>query len=325
VLTQYASWRWCLLVNVPIATLASVGAVVGVHESRAQGSTRYDVPGAVLSTLGLVSLVYGFTKASADGWGSATTLVFLSLGVLLLASFVVVEARSSHPLLPLRVVGERNRGGAFLASFLVGAGLFAMFVFLSYYMQGVLHYSALKAGVAFLPFAAGIIVAAAASSSLVPRIGPRIPMTVGLLAAAAGLAWLTQIGVHTSFWAYVFGPQILMSMGLGLAFPALSSTALINVRDRDSGVASAMVNTTQQIGGSLGTALLNTVAATATAGYIAAHGREFVPAGLVHGYSIAFALGAGMLLLAALASAVFVEGRPSDTPAAAEEPALAVT
>ncbi len=325
VLTQYASWRWCLLVNVPIALLAAFAASRVVHESRAEGTTRYDLPGAFLSTVGLVSLVYGFTKASSDGWGSAPTLTFLSLAVVLLVAFVAVEARSSHPLLPLRVVAERNRGGSFLASFLIGAGLFAMFVFLSYYMQGVLHYSALKAGIAFLPFAGGIVVAAAGSSTLVPRIGPRIPMTAGLLLGAIGLAWLTQIGVHTSFWVYVFGPQVLMSVGLGLAFPALSSTALINVGDRDSGVASALVNTTQQIGGSLGTALLNTVAATATANYIAVHGRAFLPAGLVHGYSVAFAIGAGMLALAALASAVLVTGRPREDTVRVEEPALAVT
>ena len=208
-----------------------------MHESRATGSTRYDVPGALLSTLGLVSLVYGFTKASSDGWAAAQTLTFLGIAVVLLVAFVVVETRASHPLLPLRVVAERNRGGSFLASFLLGAGLFAMFVFLSYYMQTVLDYSALKAGVAFLPFAVGLILAATASSTVVPRIGPRIPMAGGLLVGAIGLGWLTQIGVDTSFWAYVFGPQILMSVGLGFAFPAISNTALTNVGPADSGVA----------------------------------------------------------------------------------------
>jgi EmrB/QacA subfamily drug resistance transporter len=325
VLTQYASWRWCLLVNVPIALLAAFAAGRVVHESRAEGTTRYDLPGALLSTSGLVSLVYGFTKASSDGWGSPVTLTLLSVAVVLLVAFIVVETRSSHPLLPLRVVAERNRGGSYLASFLLGAGLFAMFVFLSYYMQGVLHYSALKAGIAFLPFAVGIVVAAAASSSLVPRIGPRIPMTAGMLVGAIGLAWLTQIGVHTSYWAYVFGPELLMSLGLGFAFPALSSTALTNVDDKDSGVASALVNTTQQIGGSLGTALLNTVAATATANYLAVHGRLLLPEGLVHGYSVAFAIGAGFLVLAALVSAVLVNGRPRMAESPVEGPALAVT
>ena len=323
ILTQYASWRWCLLVNVPLALLATVAASRVMHESRATGSTRYDVPGALLSTLGLVSLVYGFTKASSDGWAAAQTLTFLSIAVVLLVAFVVVETRASHPLLPLRVVAERNRGGSFLASFLLGAGLFAMFVFLSYYMQTVLQYSALKAGVAFLPFAVGLILAATASSTVVPRIGPRIPMAGGLLIGAVGLGWLTQIGVDTSFWAYVFGPQILMSVGLGFAFPAISNTALTNVGPADSGVASALVNTTQQIGGSLGTALLNTVAATATVGYIAAHGARSVPAGLVHGYAIAFAAGAVFLVVAALAAAVFVQDRSVNQPAPAVNPALA--
>jgi predicted MFS family arabinose efflux permease len=206
---------------------------------------------------------------------------------------------------------------------LTGAGLFAMFVFLSYYLQQVLHYSALKAGVAFLPFAAGIIVAAGVSTALVPRLGPRLPMTVGLLAGALGLLWLTQIGVHTSYWTHVFPQQILMSAGLGLAFPALSSTALTRVKEQDSGVASALVNTTQQVGGSLGTALLNTIAASATATYIASHGRAFAPAGVVHGFSVAFAVGACLLGLAALVSAVLVTVRASELRNVAASPAMA--
>jgi EmrB/QacA subfamily drug resistance transporter len=312
VLTQYVSWRWCLLVNVPIAILASIAAILVVHESRAEGSTRYDVPGAVLSTLGLVSLVYGFTKAESDGWGATITIILLVVAVVLLAAFVLVETKTSHPLLPLRVVRERNRGGAFLASLLTGAGLFAMFVFLSYYLQSVLHYSALKAGLAFLPFAFGIILAAGGSTGLVPRLGPRLPMTVGLLIAAGGLAWLTQIGVHSDFWVHVAPQEILMSVGLGLAFPAFSSTALTRVADRDAGVASALVNTTQQIGGSLGTALLNTLAATATASYILVHGVGATQAGVVHGFAVAFAVGAGFLLLGAIVSAVFISAGPSE-------------
>jgi EmrB/QacA subfamily drug resistance transporter len=313
-LTQYASWRWCLLVNVPVAILAALAATRQIRESRAEGTTRYDIPGALLSTLGLVSLVYGFTKASSDGWTSGPTLTLLCVAVLLLGAFVLVETRTTYPLLPLRVVAERNRGGSFLASFLLGAGLFAMFVFLSYYMQTVLHYSALGAGIAFLPFAVGIIVAAGASSAIVPKVGPRIPMAVGLLIGAAGLWWLTYIGVGSSFWVAVFGPQVLMSVGLGLAFPALSSTALTNVQQTDAGVASAMVNTTQQIGGSLGTALLNTVAATATATFLVTHPRA-LSAGLVHGYTVAFSVGAAFLLVAAIVVAVFVNGKPAQEPA----------
>jgi EmrB/QacA subfamily drug resistance transporter len=324
-LTQYASWRWCLLVNVPLALLAAVAAGRVVRESKATGTTRYDLPGALLSTAGLVCLVYGFTKAATDGWTSGPTLTLLSVAVVLLATFVVVEARSPHPLLPLRVVLERNRGGSFLSTFLLGAGLFAMFVFLSYYMQTVLHYSALKAGVAFLPFAVGIIVGAAASSSIVPRIGARIPMVAGMLVGAVGLGWLTQIGVHSSFWLYIFGPQVLMSLGLGFAFPALSSTALTNVASSDSGVASAMVNTTQQVGGSLGTALLNTVAATATASFIRANGPASTAAGLVHGYAVAFGVGAGLLAAAAVVSAILVTDKAGQVAADQVEPALATT
>jgi predicted MFS family arabinose efflux permease len=163
--------------------------------------------------------VYGFTKAATDGWTSDPTLVLISVATVLLVAFAAVEYRTRKPLLPLRVVAERNRGGAYLATLLTGAGLFAMFVFLSYYFQQVLHYSAAKAGVAFLPFGVGIIVGAGASSALVPRVGPRLPMTVGLLVGALGLAWLTQIGVHTSYWTHVLPPQIVTSLGLGLASP----------------------------------------------------------------------------------------------------------
>ena len=171
------------------------------------------------------------------------------------------------------------------------------------------------------PSRIGIIVAAGASSALVPRVGPRLPMAVGLLVGALGLAWLTQIGVHTSYWTHVLPPEIVTSLGLGLAFPTFSSTALTRVRERDSGVASALVGTTQQVGGSLGTALLNTIAATATANYIAAHGLPFAAAGVVHGFSVALAVGAGFLALAAIVSAVFVKARTSNLPDVAPSPA----
>ena len=237
VLTQFASWRWCLYINVPIALFAAVAASRIIGESRASGTTNYDIPGALLSTAGLVSLVYGFTKAVTDGWSSTPTLALISVGVVLLAAFVVVEARSTNPLLPLRIVLERNRGGSYLAATLLVVGIFAMFIFISYYFQTILGYSAAKAGVAFLPFALGVIVAAGAATNLLPKLGPRITMTFGLLLAAAGLLWLTKIGVHTSYWTHVCPQLIVMSLGMGLAFTALSSTALTNVRDRDSGVA----------------------------------------------------------------------------------------
>ena len=311
-LTQYASWRWCLLINVPIALLAAAAALRIIGDSRESGRTRYDIPGAVLSTAGLVSLVYGFTKAVTDGWSSPTTLTLLAVGLFLLAAFVVVEARSNAPLLPLRVVWERNRGGSYLAGLLNVVGLFGMFIFVSYYMQQILHYSAAKAGVAFLPFALGVIVAAAAGTSLMPKIGPRIAMSAGLLMSALGLLWLTQIGVRTSYWTHLFPQEIVMSLGLGLAFPALSSTALTKVREQDAGVASAMVNTTQQVGASLGAALLNTIAATATVNYLVSHGPRFAPNAVVHGFSVAFALGAIIVAVGAIASFLLVNATAQD-------------
>ena len=194
-LTQYASWRWCLLVNVPIAVLASIGAFLVAREPRL-GSTEYDVPGAVLSTLGLVSLVYGFTKAESDGWCHGHDRPARRRRGPPCGIRVPGDGRPVIRCSRFGWSGDRNRAVRSSPRCSPGAGLFAMFVFLSYYLQSVLHYSALKAGLAFLPFAFGIILAAGASTSLVPRIGPRIPMTVGLLVAAGGLAWLTQIGVQ---------------------------------------------------------------------------------------------------------------------------------
>jgi EmrB/QacA subfamily drug resistance transporter len=322
VLTQYASWRWCLFINVPIALLAAVAALRVIGESRASGTTHYDIPGALLSTAGLVSLVYGFTKAVTDGWSSTPTLTLIAVGVVLLAAFVVVEARSTNPLLPLRVVLERNRGGSYLAATLLVVGIFAMFIFISYYFQTILGYSAAKAGVAFLPFALGVIVAAGAATNLLPKLGPRITMTFGLLLAAVGLGWLTKIGVHTSYWTHVCPQLIIMSLGMGLAFTALSSTALTNVQERDSGVASAVLNSTQQVGASLGAALLNTIAATATATYLASHGPLLAKQGLVHGFTRALAVGAIIVAAGAVVSAVLVNAKATDLSNPAAEPAF---
>ena len=172
ILTEYASWHWTLLVNVPIAIIAVLLAIPYVRESRATGNTKYDVPGAITATLGLVSLVYGITQATTAGWNGTTTLAFMGIGIALLAVFMLIESKSSHPLLPIRILANRNRGGAYLASFFVGVGLFAMFLFLTFFFQGVLGYSPLKSGLLFLPFSAGVIVSAGIASQLLPRFGP---------------------------------------------------------------------------------------------------------------------------------------------------------
>ena len=244
VLTQYASWRWTLLINTPIALVAAVFALREVRESRASGPRHYDIPGALMVTTGLLALVYGFTKAETDGWGSAITVSLLVAGAVLVGAFVAWERSTTTPLLPLRVVLDRSRGGAFLASFLVGIALMGTFLFLTFYLQGTLHYSALRSGFSFLPFSAGIIVSAALASQLLPRVGPRVLPSAGLVMAALGLAWFTRIGVHTSFVAHVLPAEIITSVGLGFAFVSFSSTALVGVDDHDAGVASALVNAT---------------------------------------------------------------------------------
>jgi EmrB/QacA subfamily drug resistance transporter len=314
VLTEFASWRWCLLVNVPVALLAAAAALYLVQESRAEGDAHYDIPGTVTVTVGLVALVYGFTKAETDGWASSTTITFLVLAAVLLVAFILVEHRSAHPLLPLRVMLERNRGGSFLASLLIGSALFGMFLFLTYYLQGTLHYSALKTGFAFLPFSVGIVVSATAASQLLPRVGPRNLMGAGMALATIGMIWFTQIGVSTGYATHVLPAEVVMSLGMGLVFVVLSSTALVGVDDDDAGVASALVNTTQQVGGSLGTALLNTVAASATAGYLTSH-HQAGAAALVHGYSVAFVLASVLLGVGLVSSVLLIRAGRDDVPA----------
>jgi MFS family permease len=313
-LTQYGSWRWTLLINVPIALVVAAAAWREVRESRAEGEARYDLRGTVTVTAGLLLLVYGFTKAQSDGWGSVVTLSLLGAAVVVLALFVQIQRRSPHPLLPLRVVLDRNRGGAFLASLLVGIAMFGTFLLLTYYLQATLHYSALKSGFAFLPFSGGIVLGATLASQLLPRVGPRVLIAGGLALGVLGLAWFTQLAVGSAYAGHVLPAEILVSVGLGVAFVPMSSTALVGVAAHDAGVASALVNTMQQVGGSLGLALLNTVAASATASYVDTHAQtaDSVAVGLVHGYTTAFSLSTGLLVLAVLMTVGIVRASRHD-------------
>ena len=245
-----------LVVNTPIAIFAAILAIKFVKESKAQGDNTYDIPGVVTATAGLFSLTYGFNEAATKGWSSSTTISFLVAAVVLLVIFVMIEMRVKNPLMPLRVVTERNRGGSYLGSLVVGAGLFSMFLFLGLYLQVILGYSPLKSGFAFLPFTAGIIVFAGIASTLLPKVGPKPLMVPGLLAASLGLLMMTRITPETSYTTHVLPSLLIMSSGMALVFIPLTSTSLHAVSNHDTGVASAMVNTSQQIGGSLGTALL---------------------------------------------------------------------
>jgi len=323
VLTEYANWRWCLLVNIPIAIAVLVLAVPLVPESKAQGNTKYDIPGAVVVTLGLVALVYGFNEAAKpdEGWGSPLTLSCIIGGLLLLAIFVLIEKRVSNPLLPLRIVQDRNRAGAYITSLLVGAGLFGAFLFLILYLQNVLGYTPLKAGFASLPVTVGVLISATLASNLLPRIGPKPLMVVGPILAAVGMFWLRWIDLDTSFWGHLMPAQVLLGLGLGFTFVPLSSLALIGVPEHDAGAASAALNATQQVGGSLGTALLNTIATTAIAAYVADHvptspqdGERIGLLAQINGYSAAFTWASALIIVAAVVSAVMIKAHREDLP-----------
>jgi len=322
-LTQYASWRWTLLINVPIAVFAAVAARRVVRESRSPARGGYDLVGATTVTAALFMLVYGFTTASTDGWAAPVTLGLLSASVVGLVAFVLIELRSAHPLFPMRVVLDRNRGGSFLTSLLVGCAMLGTFLFLTYFMQGTLHYSVVKTGFAFVPFSAGIIIGATLSSRLLPRVGPRALMITGLSAAALGLLLFTQVHVHSTYWTALLPAELIVSLGMGTTFVPMSSTALVGVEPRDAGVASALVNTTQQVGSSLGTALLNTVATSATVAFIVAnrHVADVRQVAAVHGYATGFTVSAVLVAAAAVTAAVLVRARRQDVaPAPADAP-----
>jgi Na+/melibiose symporter-like transporter len=302
-----------------------------VHESKAHGDTSYDIPGAILSTLGLVSLVYGFTEAAKPdvGWTATSTLFFLGLAVVLLAAFVFLESRLRNPMLPLHIVKDRNRGGSYLVFLLLGAGLFAMFLFLTFYLQIVLGYTPLRAGFAFLPFSLGIIFAAGGVAQLLPRVGPRPLMIIGLSMATGSMLWLTQIGPTTNYFTHVLPPMIVMSVGLAGVFIPASSTALFGVGGHDAGIASAVLNTSQQIGGSLGLALLNTLYIGAVEDFMTENRLQPVdtpngplapPDALVHGYAVSFFWGSVMFLLALVVTVLMINARKDQLPA---DPAMA--
>jgi EmrB/QacA subfamily drug resistance transporter len=320
VLTEYVEWRWCLFINVPIALAAFVAGRRVLPVVPGRKKSRLDVPGALLVTGGLISVVYGLSVAATKGWSSAVTLAALSLGAVLLVGFVAFEATTADPLLPLRIPGDRNRGGASLAVGLSVVALYGLFLLLTYDFQVVLGYSPAKAGLAFLPMSAAVMISSTTiSRALLPRVAPRALMVPGLLLGAAGMAILTQLQPGGAYTAYALPAEILLGLGMGAVFVPAFSTATAGVDQREAGVASAVANTAQQMGASLGTALLNTVAATATATYLAAHvlgsgprSAETIRAGLVHGYATAAGWAAVILVVAAMIVGLLVKApRPA--------------
>ena len=299
VLTEYLSWRWCLYVNVVLAVIAVAGAVRLLVAQPRDPGVRIDWPGTVLEVAGLVAVVYGLSEADTAGWGAPATVALLAAGVVLLAAFVLTERRVAHPLLPLRIVLNRFRGGAYLAIGLSSIGVFGIFLFLTYYLQLTLAYSPVRSGLAFLPMVAAIVAASTISSGLLmPRTGPRPLVTAGLLLAAGGLSLLAaQLGLRTSYLGWILPALLLVGAGLGLVFGCALNAATYGTGAADAGVASALVNTNQQVGGSIGTALLNTLAASALTSYVLVHGHSplALAQAAVHSYSVGFWVSAAIL------------------------------
>ena len=268
-LTTYASWRWVLFVNVPIGIVVALMAPRALGESQRHPG-RFDLPGAITSTLGLAALVYGLTSAATtengvSHWGDTKVLASLAAAVVLLASFIVIESRSQHALMPLRIFRNRNRSGAYLVMLCVGTAMFGMFFFLTIFVQTVWHYSALKTGIAYLPMVGTIMLMAGVSTQLVPRIGARPLLVAGSAIGAGGMFWLSRINEHSTYAGGLLGPMMVTAAGLGMLFMPLTLVALSRVEDKDAGLASSLLNTGQQVGGSIGLAVLGTVAWTVVA------------------------------------------------------------
>ena len=318
-LTEYLSWRWTLYVNLIFAGVAFTGAALLLKRQPSTVKPRLDIPGAVLVSSAVFCLVYGFSNAATHGWHAPSTWGFLAAGVALGVAFAAWQGRAAHPLLPPRIVLDRNRGGAYLSMLVGTAGLFGTFLFLTYYLQLTLRYSPLVTGFAFLPMSAGLIVMANLSTiSLMPRFGPRPLVTSGMLSAAGGTAWLAQLGPHTAYATGVLGPLILAGVGLGMVIAPAINTGTFGVAPRDAGVAAATVTVGQMLGGSIGTSLLNTIFASAAASYVAAHlaaarliGRQAL-AGLaaVHGYSTAYWWTAGIFASGAVIAGTLFRSGP---------------
>jgi MFS family permease len=325
ILTQLLSWRWCLYVNLVFAIPTAASALVLLVNQAQPDRPRIDVPGVLTVTTGLFGIVFGFSNAETHGWDETATIVALAGGVCLLALFVWIEARAAHPLLPLRVVLDRERGGSYLAIGISGAGMFGVFLFLTYYLQQTLGFTPIETGLSFLPMSAAIITTATtATTKLVPRVGPRPLIAVGMALAAVAMVLLAQLEVDSTYAAHVLPALLVMGVGLGLIFAPAMSTATLGVEPTDAGVASAMVNTCQQVGGSVGTAVLSTIFASAVSSYVAGHVRSpSLPAqAAMHGYTTAFWCSAAVFAVGSvICGLVLRSGVPQA--AAAAEPAIA--
>jgi len=325
ILTDLVSWRWIFFVNVPIAVLILLLAPRALNESTTT-SGHLDMPGAVTVTAGMLSLVYGLSNAASHSWSSPSTVVPLAAAGVLLLTFVLIETHIVDPLMPLHIFANRNRSGAYGMMLCIGTAMFSMFYFLTQFLQNVLGWSPIKAGVGFLPMTAGIVVAAALASRLVGKIGIRLPLLIGPVGAVIGLALLSRLTI-TSNYLDIVGPLLIISLGMGLAFVPITLTAVAGVEPHETGLASALLNTSQQVGGALGLAVLATVAINATKSKTqsltaATHGHATqltTAVATTHGYTTAFEVGAGIAFAGFLISAIVI--RAPKGPAIDAEPA----
>jgi EmrB/QacA subfamily drug resistance transporter len=326
VLTEWAGWEWVLWVNVPIGIAAAALAPSLIAESRSEGQRRaFDVAGAVSITAALSILVYALVDATDAGWGSTQTIGLLAVSAVLLAAFIAIELRSKSPLVPFRIFRLRTLTGANVVGLLIGASLFSMFFFISLYMQQVLGYSAIKTGLSYLPLALTIIVSAGIASQLVTRVGFKPVLLTGMAFVAAGLVWFGQVSVGGGYLSDILGPSLLAAVGLGFSFVSVTIAAVAGVPGRDAGLASGLINTSQQIGGALGLAVLATVANSRTDDVMAASGGSGaeLPRALTEGFQSAFLTGAGFALLGFVLGAVLIHRR--DSRAYQEQGRVAVT
>ena len=337
-LTTWVSWRWVLFVNVPVGVTVALLAPLFISESERR-SGRFDLAGALTSTAGMASLVYVFIRAAQEGWGDAYTLGSFAAAAVLLATFFLIETRTSHPITPLRMFANRDRAGSYAVMLALAAALFGMFFFLTLFVQDVLGYSPLKAGFAFLPVTAALIFTAQFASRTLPRFGPKPLMTAGAVLAVVGLAWVSQISVTSGYLDGILGPMMIFGFGMGLLFVPLTIVAVSGVERHESGAASSLLNVMQQVGGSLGLSILVTVFGTASRNEAKTQVAQFfanatpqlraqfaqtgqLPAPyagnvLAHGISSAFLLAVAFAALALVTSALVIRARASEVDATA--------
>ena len=326
ILTDQVGWEWIFFLNVPIGLIVILAGQRVLHESRVElGSRSLDIAGAILVTAGLTLLVYGLVTTDTYSWGSTRVLGSLAGAAVLLAGFVAVELRAKAPILPFSIFRLKSLTGANIVGLLLGAAIFSMFFLLSLYMQQVLGYSALKAGVAYLLVASVIIVAAGASQALVTRIGVRSVLITGMVLLVAGLLWFSQVSVHGSYATDLAPGFILAGIGLGFSFVPVQIASLIGVTHDEAGIASGLINTSQQVGGALGVAVLSTITFTRYDSYLGDHGNNLalIPNALVDGFHLAFLVGAGLALIGLVATLLFIpKDVKSEQPVPAGEPAI---